>query len=111
MFAFLTERILCYRKTNLTVCVGEKGKIKEQDSEANLKTDSAFNGGGRGMTGNKKLCAGSGVGGTDIRVGPNVEDRIIVAGGGGGDERLGEEDGVGGPEREGEKGLHVLDVL
>ena len=33
------------------------------------------------------------------------------AGGGGGDERLGEEDGVGGPEREGEEGLHVLDVL
>ena len=32
-------------------------------------------------------------------------------GGGGGDERLGKELGVRGPEREGEKGLHVLDVL
>ena len=73
-----------HKKTTFTVCVGEMGKIIAKDEGEYLHTNSSFNGGSRGMTGRDKECAGGGGGGTDIRIGQDLEDRIIVAGGGGG---------------------------
>ena len=64
--------------------IGAEGTIEQ---ELNKVTAEAFNGGGRGSTADAEAVrwAGSGGGGTDIRVlNDSLFNRIIVAGGGGG---------------------------
>ena len=64
--------------TTLNVCVGGRG-LPGGTSNVN----GGFNGGGT-SSGASTFAGGSGGGATDIRIGTNFEDTIIVAGGGGG---------------------------
>ena len=65
----------------IVVCVGGKGNYSDTSITA-----GGFNGGGQGVAGQSiyNSCGGSGGGATDIRLGDDYTDRIIVAGGGGG---------------------------
>ena len=72
------------KHTTIYIYIGAKGYVHMKHNE---ETERSFNGGGSGFYYNddSERYSGSGGGATDVRVnGQHLENRIIVAGGGGG---------------------------
>ena len=70
--------------TELFLTLGGHG-ISNQTGDQQSYLSGGFNGGGNGYIGTNQYPGGSGGGSTDIRLGGNsIENRILVAGGGGG---------------------------